>query len=325
MTEIEFYKIWGETFRKSKNKSRKCLVDGCEKTAIKSHTLQKNGILKQISEKNHLYQFSNVPPFQKADKGNFELARIGINDVYTFPGFCKDHDSSIFKPIEQNQFVLESNKSINLFSYRALCQEIRRKEIALDIAQKMIETNYNIALVVYMTDFKTGLINGLKNLYFFKKELENDLETPNGKFIHRICEIPKIEICISAPLNILDEHNPLSQTHDHNGKVLNNPFVTSFVNIFPYLDKSYLMVTLSKEFPCNWTENLFNKFHNLKPPNHLKLISDLIATRFEFWCISPKLRNSLTQNRVAEMIDIWSEEVLNFDSIIQTDFNVFEN
>lgn len=324
MTEIEFFKIWDSAFRNSTSKSRKCLVDNCEKTAIKSHALQKNGILKQISEKNHLYQFSNVPPFQKAEKGNFELKRIGINDVFTFPGFCKEHDSSIFKPIEQNRLDIESIESINLFSYRALCQEIRRKEIALDVAQKMIETNFNFALVLYMTDFKTGLKNGLKNLYFFKKELENDLKNSQDKLIHRICEIPKTEICISAPLNISDENNPLSQTHDQNGKVLNNPFVTSFVNIFQYKEKSYLMITLSKEFPCNWTENLFNEFQGLKSPNHLKLISDLIATRFEFWCISPQLRNKLSNNKIAEMIKIWSDEVLNFDSIIKTEFNVFE-
>jgi len=324
MTEIEFFKVWDSTFRDSKKKSRKCLVDGCEKTAIKSHALQKNGILKQISEKNHLFQFSNVPPFQKAKKGNFELSRIGINDVYTFPGFCRDHDSSIFKPIEKKQFDIESDKSINLFSYRALCQEIRRKEIAVDIAQKMIETNYNIALVVYMTDYKKGLINGLKNLNFFKKELENDLKNSKEKFIHKICEVPKTEICISAPLNIFDENNPLSETHDNNGKVLNNPFVTSFVNLFPYQDKSYLMITLSKDYPCYWTKTFFNKFQNISSPNHLKLISDLITTRFEFWCISPKLKNTLSKNKITEMIEIWSEEVLNFDSIIEPDFNVFE-
>lgn len=324
MTEIEFFKIWDSTFRNSKNKSRKCLVDGCEKSAIKSHALQKNGILKQISEKNHLFQFSNVPPFQKAKKGSFELSRIGINDVYTFPGFCKDHDSSIFKPIEVNKFEIESANSISLFSYRALCQEIRRKEIALDVAQKMIETAYNIPLVVYMTDFKTGLLNGLKNLSFFKKELEADLEETKGKFIHKICEIPRTEICISAPLNIYDQSNQLSKTHDDNGKALNNPFVTSIVNLFPYGDKSYLMTTLNKDYYCNWTENLFNEFRDLKSPNHLKLISDLITTRFEFWSISPKLRKTLTKNKIDEMIKIWSEEVLNFDSIIETDFNVFE-
>lgn len=324
MTEIELFKIWDTSFRNSTSKSRKCLVDNCEKIAIKSHALQKNGILKQISEKNHLYQFSNVPPFQKADKGNFELKKIGINDVYTFPGFCKEHDSSIFKAIEQDKFDIKSDKSINLFSYRALCQEIRRKEIAIDVAQKLIESNFNIALVFSMINFKTGLNNGLKNLYYFKKELENDLKNSKDKFIHKICEIPRTEICISAPLNITDKNNPLSQTHDKNGKVINNPFVTSFVNIFPFQDKSYLMITLSKEFPCYWTENLFNKFQDLKHPNHLKLISDLITTRFEFWCISPQLRNTLSKKKITEMIKIWSDEVLNFDSIIETEFNLFE-
>lgn len=324
MAEIEFLKTWDSITRNSRNKSRKCLVDGCEKTAIKSHALQKNGILKQISEKNHLFQFSNVPPFQRAKKGSFELARIGINEVYTFPGFCKSHDSSIFKPIETKQFDISSKQTINLFSYRALCQEIRRKEISLDVADKMIETGYNISLIVYMTDLKVGLLNGLKNLYYFKKELENDLINPTGQFIHRICEIPKTEICVSAPLNIYDKNNPLSKTHDSEGNILNNPFVTSVVSIFPFGNKSYLMTTLSKAFPCRWTENLFTEFHALKSPNHLKLISDLISTRFEFWCISPKLKNSLNKEKVDEMIKIWSNEVLNFDSDIQTDYNVFD-
>lgn len=324
MNQIELYRTWDLAFRNSKKKSRKCLFKNCDKTAIKSHALQKNGILKQISEKNHLFQFSNVPPFKKKKKGNFELSRIGINDVYTFPGFCKEHDTSVFKPIETNEFDIESNKSINLFSYRALCQEIRRKEIAVDLADKLIATNFNITLVMHMTDYKTGLLNGLKNLYFFKKELENDIEKNEDCFIHKICEIPKTEICISAPLNIYDRENPLTETHDNNGNVTNNPFVTSFFNTFPYKDKSYVMITLHKDLKCKWTENLFKKFKNSKNSEHLKLISDLISTRFEFWCVSPKLKSKFAQEKINQMIEIWSNEVLNFDSEIETDFNIFE-
>ena len=83
MEEFEFYKKWDSINRTSKRKSRKCLIDNCNKTAIKSHTLQKNGILKEISEKNHLYQFSNVPPFQKQKKGNYELKKIGYINFQT--------------------------------------------------------------------------------------------------------------------------------------------------------------------------------------------------------------------------------------------------
>ena len=324
MKEIDFFKIWDSAFRNAKKKSRKCLVNGCNKTAIKSHVLQKNGILKEISEKNHLFQFSNVSPFQKQEKENFKLSRIGINDVYTFPGFCNKHDTSIFQPIESNGFDISSKTSINLFSYRALCQEIRRKEIAVDIADKMIETNYNIALVVFMSDYKTGLLNGLKNLNFFKEELENDLERTESNFIHRICKIPKIEICISAPLNIYDEKNSLSETHDNSGKVLNNPFVTSILNIFPFENKSFVMITLHKDYKCNWTENLFVEFENVKSSQHLKLISDLISTRMEFWCMSPKLKNTIDKSKIKHLIKLCTEEVLNFDAVIKNEFNLFE-
>ena len=282
MNQIEFYRTWNLAFRNAKKKKRECLLENCDKTAIKSHALQKNGILKQLSEKNHLFQFSNVTPFKKRRKGNFELSRIGINDVYTFPGFCKEHDSSVFKPIETSEFDIKSDKSINLFSYRALCQEIRRKEIGVDVADKLIATKYNIALVAHMTDYKTGLLNGLENLYFFKRELENDMEKSESSFIYKICEIPKTEICISAPINIYDEKNPLTETHDSNGNVTNNQFLTSFMNTFPHKDKSYVMTTLHKDFKCNWTENLFIQFESSKNSEHLKLISDLISTRFEF-------------------------------------------
>ncbi len=179
-------------------------------------------------------------------------------------------------------------------------------------------------MVVYMTDYKTGLLNGLQNLYFFKKELENDLKKKNSNFIHKICEIPKTEVCISAPLNIYDKDNPLSETHDINGNVTNNPFVTSLFNTFPFKDKSFVMITLHKNYKCNWTETLFNEFKNSKDSKHLKLISDLISTRFEFWCISPRLKNTFAQKKINQMIEIWSDEVLNFDSIIETDFNIFE-
>ncbi len=320
MNQLDFMKIWDSAFKDSQRKQRSCMVDECNEIAIKSHTLQKNGILKQISDKNHLYQFSIVSAFQTSKKSPSELAKIGINDVYTFPGFCKRHDSSIFKSIEKPDYDIKSSKSINLFSYRALCQEIRRKEIAIDFAQKIIETNYDIQLIVLLYNYKIGLIKGLKNLYFFKKELEEDFKEDKNKFIHKICELPRTEICISAPLNIYDSDNKLSHSDNFN----DYPFVTSFINIFPYEDKSFLMVTLCKDFYCNWTDNLFNKFQNTKSPNHLKLISDLITTRLEFWCMSPRLKNTLNQNKLKELSLVFNKEVLNFDKNIVTEFNLFE-
>lgn len=315
--KTEYIKKIQEFSKKSKNKVRKYLTPGCNNNAIKSHALQKNGILKQISEKNHIHQFSTVPLFEQEKKGEFQLTRTGINKAYTFIGFCPEHDTSIFNPIELKNFQIESENSIKLFSYRALCQEIRRKEISYDFAQKIMEINYDINTLIEIASFKIGLSEGIKNLNFFKNELEEDIKKSNNKFIHEICEIPRTEICISTPLNIHDENNSKSNPE-------NTPYVTSFINLFPFKDKSYLMVSLNREFKCNWTEKLFNKLKNTKEPNHLKIISDLITTRAEFWCISPKLRNHLNNDKIEKMFDIWKQETFNFQSDIHTDFNLFD-
>jgi hypothetical protein len=84
------------------------------------------------------------------------------------------------------------------------------------------------------------------------------------------------------------------------------------------------MTSIYNDLPCHWTQELFSKFKTIRSPDHLQIISDLITTRFEFWCISPKLRNTLTKNKIDKMIEIWSQEVLNFDSVIVTNFNLFE-
>ncbi|MFN7046011.1 MAG: hypothetical protein ACK4M1_12510 [Flavobacterium sp.] len=325
MTKLEFHQKVELIKRNSKNKERVCMHPNCNEKAIKSHVLQKNGILKEISVKNHLYQFSGVSSFDIDKKGPFELKRIGINDVYTFPGFCKIHDSKIFEPIEKNiDKNINKDISICLFSYRTLCQEIRRKEIALDIADGLIETNYNLMLILYITDYKNGLINGLKNLNFFKKELENMINGNENNFIFKICKIPKIEICISGPLNIHDKNNPLSETHNENLEITNNPFVTSILNIFPYKNESYAMIALHKDFLCNWTENIFNLLQTNNQNQNLKLISDLVATRFEFWCISPNLKEKIKSKKINELFKIWEDEVLNFEYDIKTKFNLFD-
>ncbi|MFV8391344.1 hypothetical protein [Flavobacterium sp. LB2P6] len=294
MNKTEFIQIVESVKRNSKNKNRKCMHENCNENAIKSHVLQKNGILKEISVKNHLFQFNNVSSFQVDEKGKYELKRVGINDVYTFPGFCKNHDSKIFSPIENKGIIdIKTDLSICLFSYRTLCHEIRRKEIALDIANGILETNYNIMLILYLTDFKNGLLNGIKNLTFFKQEFEKVINGQENNFVFKICEIPKIDICISGPLNIYDKENPLTETHNKKLEVTNNPFTTSVLNIFPYKEKSFVMISQHKDYECNWTNNLFNMFKTGHQNLISKLISDLVSTRFEFWCISPSLKDSI--------------------------------
>lgn len=324
MTPNELKIKYQKLLRVAKDKTRLCMYPECNQKAIKSHVLQKNGILREISVQNHLFQFENTSVFQIEKKGIFELKSIGVNDAFTFPGFCKNHDSEVFKPIENDKFIdLNSTESIRLFSYRSICQEIRRKEIVLDMVQSMINTDYNLNIIVLLYSFKKGLENGIKNLTFFKEELEKDNNRDSSKFVFEIQEINKIDLCISGPINIDDDQNELSKINNTYGSKIHQPFTTSIINLFPYKDKSYLLVAQHKDYPCRWSNLLLKNMRESEDANILKIISDLIAIRFEFWCISPILKERV-DHKINELFFTWENNISEFNFDASTDFNLFE-
>jgi len=194
------------TWKRLKNKERICMYKNCNRKAINSQVYQKNGILKQISENNHLMQLQITDAYKIKESGIMELKRIGINDAYSFKGFCNDHDTKIFSAIEtrDNLDFFETNTQA-LFSYRGLCQEIRRKEISLEFVNKMMLLMNHPQAIPLSNGFKSGI----KNLTFFKNELETAiLNQTYTNFNFSTFEIPKIKLCISVPLNIEDLENP---------------------------------------------------------------------------------------------------------------------
>ncbi|WP_336703413.1 hypothetical protein [Chryseobacterium indologenes] len=312
--------------KKHRNAKYTCSFSGCEEKSIKSHVLQKNGILKNIAEKQHLAQFSSKSIFNSNNNSRFELRNTGINDVYTFPGFCKKHDDEIFSFIENNKLDFNNRITHALFAYRAICQEIYRKKSSLNTSTEILMSkDFSHDFKLLFADLRKGYEHGINNLLYFKRILEKEINGENSDFIFNYVEFDKIDVCISAPLNIFDKENPLSYTFDNNLKSINEIYVTSVINIFPYHEKSYFLIATNKGFECKWTENIFNLFKNFDSQNRLKIISDLLTTRFEFWCISIKLQKMIGSKKISELCEIWQSEILNFDENIQTDFNLFEN
>lgn len=311
---------WAKIRKKAENKKRICLYADCNKDAIKSHVLQKNGILREIGEDNHLIQFSFPQPFHIEKQGLYSFESIGINNVYTFLGFCSYHDTELFKPIETTSdldlFCIEAQY---LFSYRTLCQELRKKEIIFDISKGMID-HFPTENVDNFVEFKNGLKDGINNLLFFKNELDIDIESKSfNKFSFETLEIPKLDICISGPLNIEDENNPQSILfrNDH------LPFTTSIINVFPTNNHSYVIAGYHNEYKDYWLNDFILRIKGGEKTEIFKELSDLISTRIEFWCISPKLFKSLLKDKIEYLKKIWEQEVLNFSHEIDVDFNLF--
>lgn len=317
------------TFEKLKQKHRsakyKCSYSSCQNLSIKSHVLQKNGILKNISSQNHLYQFADNSTFIQSEKGKFGLKKIGINDVYTFPGFCKTHDTELFSKIETKEIDFNNRISQALFAYRAICQEIYRKISAAEVAKDIIMSPiFDESYKFIFSHYYKGIIHGINNLNFFKKELEKEISGNITKLNFDFFEFEKLEVCISAPLNIYDKENKLTYYFDDNLNIINEIYVTSIINIFPYKDKSFFLIATHEDYECSWTMNIFDKFKSESVKGQLKIISDFLSSRFEFWCISPNLKQSLSHQKIINLCKVWENEIHNFNKEINIEFNLFE-
>jgi hypothetical protein len=314
-----------EARRKSEKKERICMFNGCTHKTIKSHVLQKNGILREISVNNHLIQMIPTNPFEMNEKGISDFKLVGINDVYTFQGFCAIHDSNVFKLIETESTLNFFDKNQQaLFCYRGLCQEIRRKEIATEWIVEL-KPHFPPPFLPLVESLIDGYNDGIENLNLFKNELEKNIISENSdSFYFETIKIPKIELCISVPLNIGELNIPKDSNYKK-WREEKQIMPTSFINVFPKENESYVIVGFHKDYPCDWTINFIKKMKAENKKEIFKELSDLVTLRLEFWSMSKYLFDQIPQIKIAEFKFLFSQNVYNHSPKLETELNLFEN
>lgn len=71
----------------------------CRNKPIASHSIQRNGPLKLLSENNHVVMFyTDITDFESGPRTIVKLT--GLKQATTFPGLCAEHDNEIFSDIE---------------------------------------------------------------------------------------------------------------------------------------------------------------------------------------------------------------------------------
>ncbi|HEX7869466.1 MAG TPA: hypothetical protein VF455_05065, partial [Chryseobacterium sp.] len=279
-----------ESFRKKAHVFPwKCMAPKCKKTAISSHVLQKNGVLSTIAKDRHLIEAKPVTMWELNENSATNFSKIGINDAFTFPGFCSEHDNSIFKNIEKKELDFTDYGVQLLFSYRGLCQEIRRKQIVKSFLNQAIKYSSEFKTIVISENFedlRDGLDAGVRNLNHFKSLIEEDLKKQKESFNFWTISRPLAEICTSAPLNIKepnesDQGNDFNTYAEYKKKNLRERNATTFVNIFPSDLNSIWIVGEHREYPSTYTKELLGN-------NWQQILTDLIALRMEYWCMSEK-------------------------------------
>ena len=75
-----------------------CILPGCTKDAIKSHSQQKKGQLFAIADKGEVYCMGkNIYQFTKEASGEL-LIKKPIGEASRFVGYCQEHDTGNIQP-----------------------------------------------------------------------------------------------------------------------------------------------------------------------------------------------------------------------------------
>jgi hypothetical protein len=98
--------------------ANKCSYPDCDRiTGISSHTIQKSGALRLISENGHV-----LCPRINKDNLHLTMESVGLNEASTFTGFCEEHEQMF--TFERNK-TLATNEDYEQQVFRTVCRELR--------------------------------------------------------------------------------------------------------------------------------------------------------------------------------------------------------
>ena len=136
---------------KAMRRPRKCIYPGCADQSIpRSHAIQKAGPLSFIAEDSHV-----VAPARTPDFYGYSIARVGLNDASTFPGFCQRHEA-IFHEFETTGEI-KTDRDIVLQVFRTICREIAVKQIHLAQIRNLREIHDRLVSNKAMDKLKSRL------------------------------------------------------------------------------------------------------------------------------------------------------------------------
>lgn len=298
------------------NKNWKCLHPNCENNAINSHLLQKNGILNQISENSHLFELVQNDYF-KIFNGEKALLfkRNSINKIISHPLYCNYHDTSIFRNIEVGDKDFCNINVQGLFSYRALCSELWKKQRNFEFYLRMKNSN-RLSTILSNQEKTTLQVNinshelGISDLSKYKSMFEESTNT-SKHFTFQTFKIPFLKICGSGVFSPISN----SESYDQN-----DPFPIVFVNIIPMNTSSYVILGKSIKYTNSWIEEYFKTWETNYERNFELLMSDLIASRIESWAVSPSLFEKWKISKLEKLENYWNKNM--YDLYIDQKFNI---
>lgn len=303
------------------NKKWECIIDGCNQEAINSHLVQRNGILKSISKDGHVYEIRQKDIFKLCKSATpFEFKYIGVGKALSYPVFCSTHDNNLFNDIDQLNFDINDKKIWLLFSYRAVCAELRKKEKEKEFMYRIMNSR---ALPPIKTEkakcLHEGFSMGCSDLKKYKKFIEDELKYDTNDFIFHHFEFPLLNICASSLFSFQESAYDIDKVREiemMNGGV---------VHILPFKGQTHIIFGYNKH---NSNINLIEyveSWNNIDNIEFGRKLTELLSSRIEDWCLSPDTYNQISTEDHDKFIKILTENVPADDLSLYVNFNLFRN
>ena len=310
----------GKIHKNVQKKSWPCMCIGCTGTAINSHLLMRNGILNYVVEDGHLYELRSDAPeaFQK-EKLPVSFKKVGINQSISFPLFCNEHDTSLFKEIEDGGVDYTLYRHMALYSYRALSAEIRKKEIITERERRIADSITlndllgNSVINNFTHSYKQEL-RGIGDLEYYKEQILEDLHKGTESYVLLSREIPLKGIYASTISSIF-----ASTEETMFAPILN----TFFFHLIPKEYASQLVIEYHKEHTNDKIIEYTNRWMEAPVETMGKMLTALFC-QIETWGMSPSVYAKLNSDNLRAY---YAKLERCFGAIDQTpieDINLFE-
>lgn len=260
-------------------------ADGmCDGITSKAHSIQNNRYLKRIADNGEVLCID----FGKIGEGESNIKRVGRNKASIFTGFCNYHDRSIFRPIEEREYLLNDVEQNFLFSYRAFALAYYERFSTYEFKKK----HYSLI---------AGLRND-ENIRRFKREIDEYgnhlIIIEQYRNMLNYCLDNKKFKRIYTKVLVWDAEYGIAVTsmffirRDTCGNIVNDPqngfgsMAPFFFTLIPQNGKTYvLMGCLSKQKSIY--EFLYKQIIGADVEDQKVYVSNIIAMYIENFFISP--------------------------------------
>lgn len=335
-TTEELFKEFKKGFNKLRNEViysgcyHKC--DQCSEKIIKAHSIQNNRILNKLSLNGEVLYFQLDSVDDETANAKFELNSIGRRKATTFTGFCGKHDNEIFKPIEENDYVIGNKEQEFLFAYRALAKEYHAKMSEKNLHDRFIElanTGGIEKLKKYFPGIRKYQIKEIEEMYRMQKRAIDDSIKTNEYYknaMNMSLERKKFNRIYTMVITF-DEEYPISVSstfgleRDLNDNIVNNLKDFSkmikplMLTVIPQNGKTYILISCyqkDKELYRGFFKQLDTKEYEDKKV----IISNIILTYCENFVVSPDAWEKREAEEKREMMELFNDTILKIDKKI---------